>query len=361
MSCKRIILFSLAMLLAGCALQSGSERLGAGTSCVDRQSRSHTPLVDAHVHFRPFGGPTLDFERMAGYLSRSGVRYATIFGIGQMLPLDSDCVYYLDCPGVPVTPTLKNDFINAIEFVKTGPHPLHLTLSMTFPDLAEPDTVLEGMRVLDREFPGLFGWMGEVNLVKQALFDSHHAPVPIKRITDWAPFMAVLRERGMPMAIHADLGNNLDPTKYQAWMEEVLKRYPDNKIVWMHLGLSRELTRIDPQVHIGVMREWLDAYPNLMMDLSWRVVDESIFNTTQKRDRYLPFLHEYSDRFLPGTDFVAVGSSTRAHYVDELRATSGIFRDLDDEAFTNIALGHNYLRLLGLDHQRLELCAGNDR
>ncbi|MCY4040384.1 MAG: amidohydrolase family protein [Gammaproteobacteria bacterium] len=362
MSLKPLTLRLLAVVAAGilatgCAFQAGDERLSASASCIDREARDHLPLVDAHVHFRPFGGPTLDFERMVEYLNHAGVRYATVFGIGQMLPLDSDCIYYLDCPGVPVTPTLKNDFVNAMDYIKTGPHPVHLAMSMTFADLANPDTVLEGIRVLDREFPGLFGWMGEVNLVKQALFGNHHAPVPIEKIAGWAPFMAVLRERGIPMAIHADLGNDLEPTKYHAWMDEVLKRYPDNKIVWMHLGLSRELTSIDADVHISVMRDWFEAYPNLMMDLSWRVVEESIFDTKEKRDRYLPFLHEYSDRLLPGSDFVAYDTSTRAQYAAELRATSGIFRDLDDEAFANIALGHNYLRLLDLDHQHPRLCA----
>ena len=293
---------------------------------------------------------------MVKYLQRSGVRYATVYGIGQMLPLDSGCAYYLDCPGEPVTPTLKNDFINATEYVKTRPHRVHLTLSMTFPDLTDPQSVLEGMRVLDREFPDVFGWMGEVNLVKQALFDNHHQAVPIAAIADWAPFMQVLLARDMPLSIHADLGNNDDPTKYQDLMSEVLRLYPDNKIVWMHLGLSRELTRIDPDTHIAVMRDWLDTYPNLMMDLSWRVVDDAIFASKAMREAYLPFLHAYSTRFLPGTDFVATGQSTRAHYVSELRATSRILRFLDDAAFRNIALGENYFRFLGLDREAPELC-----
>ena len=327
------------------------------TACIDRHAAPARVLVDSHVHFRPFGGPALGFVDMVEVLQRSGIRYATVYGIGQMLPLDSGCHYYLDCPGEPVTPTLKNDFLNASEYVRTRPHNVHLTLSMTFPDLANPAAVLEGISVLDREFPGVFGMMGEVNLVKQALFDNHHAPVSIETIAAWAPFMKILRERGMPMAIHADLGSNLEPVKYRPWIEEVLRRYPDNKIIWMHLGLSREQRQIDPQLHIVIMRDWFNTYPNLMMDLSWSVLHEAIFASAAKREQYLPFLHEYSQRFLAGTDFVATGASTAAQYANELKATSGIFRYLDDEAFRNIALGHNYLRLFGLDHEPPELCA----
>ena len=361
MSLKRAILSLCVLpliavsLLGGCAGQRAAAPFGAD-ACINRQSASFTPLVDSHVHFRPFGGPTLEFEDMVDYLEDAGIRYALVYGIGQMLPLDSDCYYYLECPGVPVTPTLKNDFLNASEYVRTRPHNVHLTLSMTFPDLADPEAVLEGISVLDREFPGVFGMMGEVNLVKQALFDNHHAPVSIETIADWAPFMKILRERGMPMAIHADLGSNLEPVKYRPWIEEVLRRYPDNKIVWMHLGLSREQRQIDPQLHIGIMRDWLDTYPNLMMDLSWRVLHEAIFTSAAKREQYLPFLHEYSRRFLAGTDFVATGASTAAQYYNELKITSGIFRYLDDAAYTDIALGGNYLRLLGLDHEPPKLC-----
>ena len=34
---------------------------------------------------------------------------------------------------------------------------------MTFPDLADPESVLDGMALLDAEYPGLFRWMGEVS------------------------------------------------------------------------------------------------------------------------------------------------------------------------------------------------------
>jgi hypothetical protein len=36
----------------------------------------------------------------------------------------------------------------------------------------KPDEVLPQMTLLDKEYPGMFRWMGEVNLVKQALFNN---------------------------------------------------------------------------------------------------------------------------------------------------------------------------------------------
>ena len=267
----------------------------ATTVLANRTRRSST----ANLHFRPFGGPALPFDEVVQYLENTGVLFANVYGIGQMLPVNSDCTYYLDCVGTLVSPTMKNDFVNAMNFVLNGSDAVHLTMSMTFPDLEKPDSVLVGMRLLDHEFPGVFSWMGEVNLVKQALFGNFHAVVPLATIPRWAPFMALLRFRGMPLAIHSDLGNDADPTQYLPWIEEVLRLYPHNKIIWMHLGLSRELVAIDPDTHIGILESLLDRYPNLMVDISWRVIDDNVFSDPGLRERYIPFLNAYSDRILP--------------------------------------------------------------
>ena len=328
-----------------------------GGACYDRSAMPHTAVVDTHLHMRPFGGTALPFTEVIGYLEKTGILFANIYGIGQMLPVSSTCTYYLDCVGTPVTPTLKNDFVNAANVAAYKPDSVRLVLSMTFPDLADPQSVLAGIRLLDAEFPGMFRWMGEVNLVKQALFGNGHTAVPLETIAEWAPFMALLRERGIPIAIHSDLGHDEDMTEYLAWIEEVLRLYPDNKIVWMHLGLSRELTKVDAGEHIRIMEDLVGRYPNLLFDLSWRVIDDSVFADADTRARYAAFINAHSERFLPGTDFVASANKTFAIYRDELEVTGRIHRELDDNAFRNIALGQNYFRLLGLDHEAPAVCA----
>ncbi len=330
---------------------------GDGVACYDRSAQPQTAVVDTHLHFRPFGGPAVPFEEVVQYLEASGVLFANVYGIGQMLPPSSPCTYYLDCPGTPVTPTLRNDFVNAANVVTKTPEGLHLTLSMTFPDLANPDSILAGMELLDAEYPGLFRWMGEVNLVKQALFASGRGPVPADAIGEWAGFMAVLRERGIPLAIHSDLGKDEEPTLYLPLMEEVLRAYPDNPVVWVHMGLSRELTGMDPARHAALMTSMLERHPNLMLDITWRVIDDAYFSTPEGRATYVPFLNAHSERILPGTDFLASSDKDQEVYRTELEVTSRILGHLDDEAFRNIALGQNYFRLLGLDYEAPLVCA----
>ena len=93
-----------------------------------------------------------------------------------------------------------------------------------------------------------------------------------------------------------------------------------------------------------------------MLDISWRVIDDSYFSNLNKRALYVSFLNDYSERILPGTDFLASRDKDIDVYRTELRVTSRILRDLGDNAFRNIALGQNYFRLLGLDYTAPPVC-----
>ena len=329
---------------------------GDGAPCYNRSVQPQTAVVDSHLHFRPFGGPAIPFEEIVQYLEATGVLFANVYGIGQMLPAASSCTYYLNCPDEPVTPTLRNDFVNAANAVVNRPERVRLTVSMTFPDLAHPESVLPGMALLKDEYPGLFRWMGEVNLVKQAVFPNGQGAVPPDAIDEWAGFMAKLRERGIPLAIHSDLGKDDEPTLYLPRMEKVLDTYPDNRIVWVHMGLSRELTTMDPVRHKDLMASMLDRYPKLMLDISWRVLDDHYFSTLEGLAAYVPFLNEYSERILPGTDFLASRDKDFDSYREELEVTSRILRYLKNEPFRNIALGQNYFQLLDLHYKAPPVC-----
>jgi len=305
----------------GPAVAPSSESLGSpapAPACYDRATQPQTAIVDSHLHFRPFGGAPVPFDEVMGYLRATGVRFVNAYGIGQMLPVDSPCTYYLDCLGTPVVPTLKNDFANANSLLAQPPEGIHVTLAMTFPDLSRPESVLAGMQLLEAEYPGMFRWMGEVNLVKQALFGNGHAPVPGAVIAQWAPFMELLREWNMPIAIHSDLGSEENPTLYLPLMQEVLDLYPDNSVVWMHMGLSLELTTLPAADHIALMQSMLDRHPNLMLDITWRVVDDHYFSKAEYQPLYVDFLNEYSERILPGTDFLASSNKSFEVYKTEL-------------------------------------------
>tara|TARA_R110001599_G_scaffold119741_4_gene290289 strand:- start:539 stop:1729 length:1191 start_codon:yes stop_codon:yes gene_type:complete len=366
---------SLLTLLAGCAaLQEATDDPVAALpkpqrdlasfalppeqqACFDRSSETYTPVVDAHFHPRPFGGPAIPPQELFGYFDQLGVRFVNYFGIGQILEMDSGCTYYLDCPGVRAMPSIKNDFVNGMEAVAYPNDNLNIVLSMTFMDLAHPENVVETIELYDREYPGMFGWAGELNVVKQALLGNLHEPATLESIDAWAPFMAILQERNIPVTLHSDLGNDANPTEFLYLMDHILETYPENPIVWAHMGLSKELTTMDPNRHVALMKERLDAYPNLMLDISWDV----LFNAYhQWGDIFVDFFNAYSSRILPGSDFVAADAKEYANYAKELEVTSRALRALDDTAFRNIALGENYFRLMKLDYHAPMVCAASE-
>jgi len=360
---RRCVYFILpAVLLAGCVSSSDGvmnrslESFRGESACYNRETEPYTAVVDTHLHYRPFDGKAIPFDEMNAYLSRTSVRFANVYGIGQMLPANSSCSDYSKCPGTPVLPTTRNDFVNAENMVASAPDDLHLTLSMTFTDLSNPESTIALMALYEKEYPGLFHWMGEVNLVKQAQFNNHHVPASPQNIEQWADFMAELRARDYPITIHSDIGNDANPTYYLHLMEKTLARYPNNKIVWAHMGLSYQQTKMKASEHIAILSTLLDQHPNLMLDISWRILDDYYFSKKQNQPLYVAFMNNYSDRILPGSDFVAFRGNNYQVYQNELNATGRIHQYLDDKAFRNIALGENYFKLLGLDYQAPVIC-----
>lgn len=330
----------------------------SNSQCFDRKKQNPIAVVDSHLHSRPFGGKPVPFATLLEYLRRSGVLFATLYGIGQRLPVDSKCTYYLDCPGISVLPSLKNDFFNAQNLLDNKPDDLQISLSMTFPDLENAGAVLENMALLNREYPGMFRWMGELNLVKQALFKNQHSAVSREKIASWAPFMRELRRLDIPLALHSDIGSDAEPFKYLPLMEEVLRLYPDNKIVWLHLGLSKELREFDKVKHTSILDGLLARYPNLIFDIAWRVLYDQVFSNESYVGPYVQLMNKWPKRFITGTDFVASVDKTEQIYVEEVKLTSAVLERVDDVAYRQIALGQNYFDLLKLDYTAPQICSG---
>ena len=320
--------------------------------CHDRHRGSQLAAVDTHIHFKPFGGQAIPFAQVTDYLKRADIQFANVYGIGQTFAPDSGCVRFSQCPDSPITPTQASDLQNAEDLLANPPQGIVLTLSMTFMDLAKPQSTLSQMQALDARYPNLFKWAGEVNLVKQALYSHGHQATPIEAIERWAPFMTWLRKRNIPLAIHADLGNDEQPLRYKHLMEAVLDRYPDNHIVWMHMGLSKEQLRLPVQQHLAVMEQFLTRFPKLMLDVSWRLLADYYFADYEARQQYVAFFNRHARRILPGSDFVASKGLSYKHYRNSHKATGEVFRHLDDNAFRAIALGQNYLDLLGVSEYR---------
>ena len=65
------------------------------------------------------------------------------------MPVSSPCTHSLNCPGVAALASLKSDFQNAQNILDPPSRDLTLVLSMTFPDLSQPQEIRPQMAVLD--------------------------------------------------------------------------------------------------------------------------------------------------------------------------------------------------------------------
>lgn len=181
--------------------------------------------VDAHNHFRPFGGPPVPWDTYTGWMRDHGIIFSTMFGIGQqILPKDPSspaCCYYLHCasPEYPVVPDSKNDYLNAQDYnqrYKDQPlaQQMHLTLSATFPNLQhlDEDNSTLTLRQLEKQFPDSFQWSGEINVFKHALAANGFF-LNGRRVTEDVinsgrldSYFFLMEQKVWPVTLHCDLG-----------------------------------------------------------------------------------------------------------------------------------------------------------
>ena len=195
---------------------------------------------------------------------------------------------------------------------------------------------------------------GRGELVKKALANNGVKSATKDDIKRWQPFMALLQQRQIPIALHHDLGVNAAPLKNIDLLKIILDSYPNNKIIWMHAGVSRELTMLNPDRHIEFISESLKTYPNLSIDLSWSVLAEAYFNTPERIEKYVNLINQHPKRFLAGTDFVAARHKNFMRYKREFELTSEIYKTINNQAFRHIVLGQNYFDLMPGMSERYE-------
>lgn len=329
---------------------------GNPNKCFDRQKHSNIMIVDAHHHFRPYGGPVKDHQQLLKDIRKAGVLFVMGYGIGQTLPEKSQCHFPANCPTTPITPNLSNDIANAKNQLKWPSTNPIVNLSMSFFDLNQPHNIKKQMLELRQRYPNQFNWAGEVNLVKQALFSHGHTIPSKKTINRWQPFMDFLAENNMPIAIHADIGNDNGQTKYLPLFDHVLSRFPSNKIIWLHMGISKEQLSLPVKQHIEIISQRLKKHPNLHIDLSWKILQENYFNSDKKRQLYIDLLNQFPDRFITGSDIVASKKTSYNRYLSTLKGNSALFAHLNNNAFRMIFLGQNYFNLAQMPNVAPMVC-----
>jgi predicted TIM-barrel fold metal-dependent hydrolase len=164
-------------------------------------------------------------------------------------------------------------------------------------------------RVL-QTYPGVFTGIGEFSIHKE--FVSAKVSGDVASLIDPAldRIFDFTAESGLVSILHSDIHMPfVKPEFKRLYFDqavELFRRHPDSTIIWAHTGLGRVVQPVAG--HLAMLEEIL-ADPQLKhvnFDISWDEVAKYIVATPEATRLTAALIEKYPDRFLMGTDNVAL-------------------------------------------------------
>lgn len=204
----------------------------------------------------------------------------------------------------------------------------------------------EHIRRVLQTFPGVFTGIGEFTIHKEFVSAKVTGDVAslidpaIDRIFDFTA------ETGLISILHNDIHMPYAKPEARRFFfnqaKAVFKRHPDAVIIWAHTGLGRVIQPVEN--HLGMVEEIL-ADPdlkNIYFDISWDEVAKYVVATPQATQSTARLIEKYPDRFLMGTDNVALTEPEKVFAV--FNQYQPLWDSLSEQASYNVRKG-NFARL----------------
>ena len=149
----------------------------------------------------------------------------------------------------------------------------------------------------------------------------------------------------LPALVHhnADrVGDNDNTWEYVHEVEDVLKKYPKLRFVWVHAGVSR---RCSEPKHYEMIDRLCTTYPNINIDISWVVWEDVICDDEGKvKPGWIECIQKHNTRFYIGSDNVAQYFPIKDTSINLLASNITkyyqLFEKLTEEAGNNVAYGN---------------------
>lgn len=108
------------------------------------------------------------------------------------------------------------------------------------------------------------------------------------------------RQNDFAVQLHSNIGNKHKRNPiYLPEFERALQKHPKTRIILAHAGFSRDF---DIPTIVDDIRRIVGKYPNLWVDLSWVVFENSIAPDGKVDPAWTKLVVDYPDRFMVGTD-----------------------------------------------------------
>ena len=175
-------------------------------------------------------------------------------------------------------------------------------------------------RVL-QTFPGVFSGIGEFTIHKE--FVSAKVAGDVASLIDPAVdrVFEFCGESGLVAIMHNDIQMPFVKQEakrfYFKQAKALLARHPDATIIWAHTGLGRVVQPVAE--HLQMVEEILadPALKHVYFDISWSEVAKYVVATPKATELTAALLEKYPDRFLMGSDNVALTDPEAAFAVFE--------------------------------------------
>jgi hypothetical protein len=261
--------------------------------------------IDAHIHYVNFNQESQGFESLLRAMDVCEVEKAVIFG----LPVKKKWAYheeikpayYLDGYSTCYYYTLTDEFV-AHHFSKLAPD-----------DQSRFALLLCGFDPTDKSTPGYLDYMldkypfwkglGELLLRHDEL--SLHTAGELPRVNHPALFnlYEYCEKYEFPVLFHhnAQSVGYEHKAVYVHEIREVIDQFPALQFVWAHAGASSRT--VADRDYFNIIGDLLQRYPNLAVDISWKVYDQEILNDEQyPKQEYIHLIEQYPEKFMIGSD-----------------------------------------------------------
>jgi hypothetical protein len=273
--------------------------------------RPEYDIVDSHLHFLDFTQDSDGFRALADAMDVCGVSEAVVFGMPMVkkwdflmnerplyyLSNDSRCYYYSGTDFI-----LANELLSLPEELRRRFHPFCCGFDCTDKYAA---TQIE--RLLQM-YPNFWCGIGEL----MSRHDSLTALTYGEGIRMDSPAFRMIydlaADYGLPVLIHHNLAPQYgkDPI-YEEELSRALDYNRNCRIIWAHVGVSREIDLEDLLIIAGNL---LHDNSNLYVDISWLFFENYVRGDLLKGvedngifvDMWATLIEKYPDRFMIGSD-----------------------------------------------------------
>ena len=272
--------------------------------CIAETTHGYKYVInDAHCHFVNFIQETDGAEDLLEHMNASDVENIVLFGLPvTKLWTDFDKVQpiYYDDNDAPVYYYAMTDVILA-EAVKKLPEDQQKRI---YPMICGFNPVdrngISHIKRMVKMYPDFWVGIGEILTRHDDLTRMTYGRNPTANNMSMDPVYEFAAENNLPVWLHSDIGDPVsNRTTFLYEVEEAVQKHPNTKIVWCHIGDTRDINIKElPEIATRMLK----TYPNLYCDLSWVVFDQVIAPNGKPDPVWVNIIEQFPNRFMIGTD-----------------------------------------------------------